>query len=328
MSVTNFPNGISSFGIPQIGNGIPAVPGKVIFVNYSDGNDGVALKSNSIKRAYKTLAKAYDMATTNKDDVIALVGAGSHVLTEMLTVAKNRVHFVGLDGASRNYGQGAKISLGITGVATNLGTVLNTGTRNSFTNIKFINEDTVAQGLYTFLDAGEYMFMDRCEIYKPTFLTTTGASELVANGDSAIYRKCFIGSDATAITGAIIRPNVTVTAAIAAAGKSCVDNTFEDCIFMRSSGHVNNKFIHGASVTDVVRMLLFDRCMFISAKNSLALPAVCMSFGGTLTSGQAICRDCTSVGNTAISAATGVYVTGFQPNSATTTTTCGLAVTF
>lgn len=322
MGLTNFPGGVSSFGIPQMGAGIPTTFGDIFFVDYSNGSDGVSVKSNSIKRPFKTIAKAYDLATTNKNDVIALAAYGTHVLTEMLTVAKNRVHFIGLDCAGRMYGQGARVSLGITGVATNLGTILNTGVRNSFRNIKFSNDDTVAQGLYTFLDGGEYMFMENCEIYKSTFLTTTGASEMVMNGDSAQVLNCTIGSLADGITGAIIRANVRLTNGIAGAGKVARDVMFKNCNFWRKAGHVNNRFAYGANAADVERMLLFDNCLFFSQKLSLAAPAQCVEFAAEQTAGYCLIRNCDSIGNTKLSTTTGVYITGAVPTYATS----GIAV--
>jgi len=320
--MTNFPNGVSSFGIPMVGCGIPATSGTVIFVDADNGSDGVSLKSNSIKRGFKTIAKAYDLATTNKNDVIALSANASHVLTEMLTVAKNRVHFVGLDGAGRMYGQGAKIALGITGVATNLGTILNTGVRNSFQNIKFTNADTVAQGLYTFLDGGEYMFMANCEIYKSTLLTTTLASELVMNGDSAQVVNTTIGSLADAQTTQTIRANIRMTKGLAGTGLVARDVVFKNCNFWKKAGHVDNRFVYGANATDVERMLLFDNCLFFSQKLSVAAPAQCVAFAAEQTAGYCLIRNCDSVGNTKLSTTTGVYITGAVPTYATS----GIAV--
>jgi hypothetical protein len=43
MALTNYSNGLSSFGIPVIGGGIPAQTGRYIFVDAVtgvDGNDG------------------------------------------------------------------------------------------------------------------------------------------------------------------------------------------------------------------------------------------------------------------------------------------------
>ncbi len=73
MGLTNFPNGISSFGIPVAGNGVPTTEGNVYFVDYGNGSDGVSNKSNSLNRPFKTIDKALDLVTTNKNDVICLL---------------------------------------------------------------------------------------------------------------------------------------------------------------------------------------------------------------------------------------------------------------
>lgn len=320
MTLTNFPNGISSFGVPVMGGGgIPATPGNIIFVDYTNGDDGRSVKSNSAQRAFKTIAKAYDLATTNKDDVIALVGSASHVVTEMLTVAKNRVHFVGVDGTSgRLYGQNAKISMGVTTAATDLGAVLNTGVRNSFANIKFTSANTKAESIYTFLDGGEYLSMINCEIYKETDLDQTGAAELVMNGDSAQIISCTIGSTANAIAGAITRANVLVTAGLAGVGKVSRDVTFKDCLFLKKAGHVDNRFVYGANATDVERMFLIKNSVFFNTKLATALPAQCVAFGAEQSQGFCLIDNCTSINNTKLSTTTGVYVAGPVPTYATT----------
>jgi hypothetical protein len=323
MSLTNFPNGISSFGVPVMGGGgIPAVPGNFIFVDYTNGDDGVSLKANSSRRPFKTIAQAYDKATTNKDDVIVLQGSSSHVLTEMLTVAKNRVHFVGMDGTSRMYGQNAKISMGVTAAATDLGALLNTGIRNSFHNIKFNSANTVPESLYTVLEGGEYAVYSNCEFYKETDLDQTGAAELVMNGDSAQVINCTIGSNANAIAGAIVRANVLMTKAVAGVGKVSRDVLFKSCLFWKKAGHVNNRFVYGANATDVERMLLIDDCVFFTTKLSTALPAQCVAFAAEQTDGFALIRNCTSINNTKLSTTTGVYIDGAVPTYATS----GIAV--
>lgn len=317
MSMTNFPNGITSMGIPTIGGGgVPATAGDIYFVNYGTGDDGVSQKSNSIKRPFKTIAKAYGLVTTNKDDIIALVGNTQHDLTAMLDVSKNRVHFIGLDGTGRMYGQNAKVSLGVTAVATDLGTIQNTGIRNSFQNIKFLNSNTVSQGLYCFVEAGEYTVIDGCEIYKESLLSTTGAAELVMNGDSAQVRNSLIGSNVNQISGTIIRPNVLVTKAIVA-GKVARDVLFDNCIFWKKAGHVNNRFVYGANATDVERMFLIQNSVFFNTKLATAVPDQCVAFAAEQTQGFALIRNCTSINNTKLSTTTGVYIDGAVPTYAT-----------
>jgi hypothetical protein len=323
MGLTNFPRGVSSFGIPCVGGGgIPATSGQVVFVDSDNGSDGRSLKSNSIKRAFKTIAKAYASVVSNANDVIALVGSATHTLTEMLTVAKNRVHFIGLDCAGRMYGQGAKVSLGITTAVTDLATILNLGGRNSFQNLKIINSNTLAQALYSFIDGGEYMFMNGCEIYKESMLNITGAAELVMNGDSAQVYRTTIGSLANLLVGNVIRPNVLMTKGIAGAGLVARDVAFKDCQFWKKASHVNNRFFYGANATDVERMLLIENGLFFSQKLSGAVPAQCVEFAAEQTSGYVLLRNCESIGNTKLSTTTGVYIAGTVPGYATS----GIAV--
>lgn len=324
MGITNFPNGLSSFGIPVMGGGgIPATPGNVIFVDYGNGDDGRSLKSNTAQRAFKTIAKAYDLATTNKDDVIVLVGSSSHALTEMLTVAKNRVHFVGIDGSyGRFYGQNAKISLGVTTAATDIGTILNTGVRNSFHNIKFTNANTVAQGIYCVVEGGEYAVYDRCEIYKETDLNETTASEMVMNGDSCQVINCTIGSSANLLVGDIIRANVRITKGIAGAGKVARDVIFENCRFLKKAAGTASAYFYAANATDVERMFHIKNSLFYNSKLASGDPAQCVVAASAQTEGDILIDNCTSINNTKLSTSTGVAIAGPVPTYATT----GIAV--
>ena len=103
MSLTNFPNGISSFGVPVIGGASMPFTGKHFFVDYvngSDGNNGL-----SVRKAFKTIQKAHDSATAGKNDVIYLIGNGatngSTRIDEQLVWDKNAVHLVGVCAPTR-----------------------------------------------------------------------------------------------------------------------------------------------------------------------------------------------------------------------------------
>jgi hypothetical protein len=301
------------------GGQVPATSGNYLFVDYTQGDDGVSVKSNSVSRPFKTVAQAYSKATTNKDDVIVLMGNATHVLTEMLSVAKNRVHFVGMDGSpGRSYGQNAKLSLGVTTSASDIGAVLNTGVRNSFKNLKVISNNTKDESLYTFVEGGEYTVLDGCEIYKSTDLDVTGAAELVMNGDSAQVRNCYIGSTVDVASGAITRATVLLTKGLAGAGKVSRDVLFDNCWFQKKAGHVNNRYFYGANATDVERMLHIRNSTFFNTKLATALPAQCVAFAAEQTEGFCLIDNCTSINNTKLSTTTGVYIAGPAPAYATT----------
>jgi len=306
---TNYPEGVTSLGSLVTGNGIPATKGNVYFVDYGSGSNGNSGKS--MDQAYKTLAFAYTKVTSNNYDVICLIGNSTHILTEMFTIAKNRLTIIGLDGSpGRRYGQGAKISLGITGVATNIGTIKNTGIRNVFQNLNFQNSDTVAEGLYTVVEGGEFAQYNSCNFYKSSHLNVAGAAELACNGDSAEFNNCYIGSTANAIVGAIIRPCVTFTLALAGAGKVSRDVSFRNCFFARLCGNAANNFIYGLDAACIERFLLFENCVFFNPLLGTT-PDETIEFAANLTTGSVLVKDCQAINVTGIaSTGQGVYVTG------------------
>lgn len=254
------------------------------------------------------------LLTTNRNDVVVLAGNSTFTLSASLAVTKSRVHFVGMDyllGIKRRYGQSSKVSLTATTGATNIATVINTGVRNTFRGIKFLNASTVTQGIYCFADGGEYTFLEFCEIYKSTDLDQTGAAELVANGDSSHYKDCYIGSTVDAISGSIIRPCVTFSRGLAATGAVARDVTFENCIFARKCGDTANRFVYGAEANAVERLCLFENCKFWNAVLATATPAQNVGFGATLTDGSVLLNNCVAMkGATAMSTTTGVFVNG------------------
>lgn len=278
--------------------------------------------NGGVVRVFTDVASAYAATTSDQNDVIILDGNSTFTLTEMLTVAKNRVHFYGLDyftGSNRPYGCSTKISLAVSTGASNIATMLNTGIRNSFHNIKFVNGNTVTEGIYSVVEGGEYAFYENCEIYKSTDLDVTGAAELVCNGDSSVFKNCTIGSLADARSGAVIRANVLFTAGIAGSGKVARDVTFEDCRFWIQCTNTAQRFVYGANATDIERAAVFTRCKFINNKAGGAIPAQNVAFGASLTVGAVLLENCTSLlADTAMSTTTGVYVDGSVPAAATT----------
>ena len=148
---------------------------------------------NGAVRFFTSLSDAYDATTTNNNDVILLDGDTTHTVSEMLTVAKNRIHFIGMDSGGRLTAQGAKIQIGVTGTATDLAPVLVTGTRNTFRNIKFINASTTNTTLHGFIDNGEGTLIENCSFVKIAGLDDAGWSNFWMAGDSLTMRNCTMG---------------------------------------------------------------------------------------------------------------------------------------
>jgi hypothetical protein len=321
MSNYSFGSGLPTWnGVPMVG-GFPMGLTDCFFVDYGNGSDGVSKKANSVNKPWKTLAYAYTQVTTNKNQGIALMGNSTHTLTGMLTVAKNRVHIFGYDPGGRSYGQNAKVSLGVTTAATDTATIRNTGVRNSFTNIKIMNSNTLATNLHAFEDGGEYTVVSECEIYKSSLLTTDLTAEMLCNGDSSHYIGCTFG-DLVNERGASgkERPCVkldreTIT------GKVARDVTFTNCTFLHKAAHVDACFVYGKNATDVERRMLFINPVFWNCVLATADVADCVNFAAAQTSGDVLLVNPASVNCTAVAGASlNIYVQN-QPDG----TTSGIA---
>lgn len=288
--------------------------GNTYFVDYRNGAD----TNNGLSRsnARKTLGSILDnKVTSNNWDLVVVDPDSTVVESDMITLSKNRVNVVG-DTTGRAYGAGAKIQVGVTTAATDIATFENTGVRNGFVGLKFINSNTVAEGLYSFVDAGEFTHMRSCEIYKDTDLDVTGAAELVCNADSPTYEDLFIGSTVNAISGAIIRPTVLMTNAIVS-GKQARDVQFLNCKFARNCGNAANRFIYGAKNAGydaIQRIMYMDHPVFINLGSST--PAQAIEFDTALSQGAVLVDNPVSYGAaTAISTTTGVFVQGYTPDA-------------
>ena len=101
MALANFPNGITSFGIPVIGGwGYPlrvpgivsGVLGKVYFVDRDTGNDGS--DGLSPDKAFATIQRAINLAVSGRGDQILVQNSQSDY-AENLVIDKNDISIIG-----------------------------------------------------------------------------------------------------------------------------------------------------------------------------------------------------------------------------------------
>lgn len=95
--LSNFPNGLSSFGVPVMGTGaIPTTTGQYIFVSSlvgSNGNDGLSATSPKA-----TIVGAQSQANASKGDVVVCLPGHAETLTAAaaITISKAGLYIVGL----------------------------------------------------------------------------------------------------------------------------------------------------------------------------------------------------------------------------------------
>lgn len=324
MGLTNFPHGITSFGVPIMGGMAPATFGDYYFVDYRNGSDSDN-NGRTKGEALKTLSRAYELCTSNNNDVVLVDGDSEIVETSMIDLTKNRIHTVGLNGFPplAGYGAGARVTLGTTGVATDIATLKNTGVRNTFTGIKFSNTSATATNLYTVAEGGEYTRYNFCEIYKSGLLTTDLTAPLLMNGDSSQFYGTTIG-DLVNTRGAsgVECPCVMLTRE-QITGKVCRDGWFENCRLLTKAAHIDVCFFYGPNATDVERSLMIKNSVFWNSSLAVADPAHAVNFAAAQTQGDVLVDNCSRINVTYFG---GVDLKIFQTGAVSTDATSGLAV--
>ena len=311
MALTNFPNGITSFGVPVLGNigGIP-FSGNYYFVdpvNGADGNEG------SADYPLATLYAAINRAVSGNNDVIVLMSNGAASGTARLSLAlaqtinssatsgtlnwnKNATHLIGMTAPTR-IGQRARIAppTGVYTAATfGSDTFINvTGAGCFFANIDiFVGFSTGSASMIGVIEAGGRNAYQNVNIQGLGDAASAGGSAartLKITSQENTFTDCVLGLDTVARSAA----NATVEFASGTARNSFIGCTFP---FQTSAATPLGIIASGASSID--RFQLFQQCTFINnvqststTMNGLAtLPA---SAGGLL-----LIKDSTMVGIT------------------------------
>ena len=103
MGLTNFPNGIASFGVPMTG-GVPFGPtSKTFFVSGAEGSDGN--DGRTPRKALASVSKAHSLMRAGKNDVCFVMGngqtSGTARETATITWSKDACHLVGVAAPGR-----------------------------------------------------------------------------------------------------------------------------------------------------------------------------------------------------------------------------------
>lgn len=238
-------NQLSRYG--AIAKALPFTPGKIFFVvksteaYYPDFQAMFPPDEDGEVRVFTDVATAYAATVSNRNDVIVLDGNGTHSVTALLAVAKNRVHFVGMDwllGDRRITQQSSKIEL--SGAVAIAAVMKVTGVRNSFRGIKFIQSSTHASALNVVQFAGEGSCYENCSFVFGVVdnLDLTTATEALFGEDAGTFRECSFGTDVllTSAARAVMTLDAITGASSADGAKS---NRFRDCEWFVMSSDAN-----------------------------------------------------------------------------------------
>lgn len=271
MSFTNYPHGITSFGIPILGmgNGPLPVPGNVYFVHPAQDatlgvDKGVVAASDSnpgtLEKPLASLSQAHSGMTANQNDTAILIGNSSASATNVVsessavTWSKNLCHIIGT--AMNRVSHRCSIRQANSDIA-NFITVSADGC--VFANFHVFSDDDTNEAEIAWTETGQRNAHYNLHI---AGMANTGASNprdaagsrnIKLTGDGERYFKdCVIGVD-TADRGAA---NASLECA-----SQAVRDIFEDCRFIMRADAATPLFVTiGASGLD--RFIEFKDCAF------------------------------------------------------------------
>lgn len=221
-------------------------------------------------RFYRTLEAAYAAATSNANDVILLSAHSSHSLTAGINWTKNRIHVIGMDGGDRLVQQGAKVQSSASDTTAYVIKV--TGVRNSFRNIKFIQNSTEATALTVVQDGGEGTLYKNCSFVFGVVnnLGGTTAHEFLAGNDSSTFENCVFGSDTLLTSAARSVFHIDQVTS----GQEFKSNILRKCIFLISSSSSTATFVRLDAVGDILFTNIFEDCTFVASVDSAGGAAI------------------------------------------------------
>lgn len=267
---TDFPNGITSFGVPVFGTpGLVGMSGaKVYFVDPtsgigSDGYEGTA------DRPMLTLEAAYDKLVSGRGDTIVLKGgpdsSGSTSMTVRLaaafTWAKHNCRLIGLSSPTR-VGQRSRIT-GPAAGGTFSPVFTVSGSGNEFLNFAVFDDYTVDPVAVKV--TGQRNYFGNVNMQGMGAATgaddAAGASLWIAAGAENTFEKCTIGLDT--IPRSTTNGEILLTAA-------ATRNVFHDCDIVSYSDNAGHLFVKAANSGDLDRYTLFNDCRFHNAPTGIA----------------------------------------------------------
>lgn len=260
MSVTNFPNGISSFGIPVVGGAIPPFTGTHYFVKPYSGSDGNSGKSPS--KAFKTLTKALSAATADKNDVVFLIAESNTAastfdfLAAALDWNKDGVHLIGI-GAGPFIGSRAGIRNSTTVLTIeDLFTV--SADNCLIANISIFQGDcaSTATAPRAMVVSGMRNMIANCQIsgIGHDNMDASGARSLAVTGAENTFKNCYIGLNT-------VKRDTATTEVYLTTGAR---NVFEDCMI---DSYTTLSTFKAVTVGASDRFVLFKNCIFNAVQN-------------------------------------------------------------
>ena len=340
MALTNFPDGITSFGVPVIG-GIGGIPltGTWYFVDPAAGSD--AYDGSSPETPFATIYAGYNAATAGNNDVSVLIGNGSTsgtarmstalaqsvvstATTGTITWAKNATHLIGVT-APTGVANRARFAppTGTYTAATfgNSGNMFNvTASGCIFANFSVFNGFSTGNAAQiAWIDAGGRNYYS--DVQFGGFGDTQSAQGAnaralkVTSGENT-FVNCTVGLDT--VTRTVANSNLELANAAAR-------NKFVNCDFPIMTSSATTLAVLGSAAGAIDRWTKFQNCMFYNAVDSASTTISAVASLNAAAGGSLVFNSSTAVGATKWGDA-GALANSYVDNAPPTAATSGLAV--
>ena len=309
MSFTNFPNGITSLGVPIFGGGIAPTFGNVFYLvtAKTDADPYYNLMKNLLPDAniFSTLSSAYTNMTSSQGDTL-IVMPGDHVQTESLTWAKHDTRITGWGSPNQIYQPGT-LTTGAVRISTATSAVseiLNvTGHYVQLQNFGTYNSYSGATNYGDVRIVGRNAYLHRMSLRGgngATQLATDGAGvPLIVDtttsgaGNGLLVENSTIGSSGNGVRSKgpgcleFLGPGVS-----AGFGTHFVNCTFSARVEIATANNVGMVSLTGQAAAD--RELLFDNCFFYNFVQGLGTGPTYVIRDAVTTTHQIIIKNCTA----------------------------------
>lgn len=283
MPYTDFPDGVTSFGVPLPNGGLPLFNGNIYFVDYANGSDG---NTGEAQNPFKTIARAYSKMVDGNNDVCVIVGDGSTTATQRisstLTWAKDACHLIGMT-APVPIAARARISHASTAPTTAFTPmVLVTAQGCVFANLSiFEGFAQTGTAVVTWEDQGSRNLYSRVQFggmgnltANTSFHQAGSASLLLTGGGEHYFDTCAIGLDTA--------PRDAANASLRLRSQSA-RNWFNNCEFPMYATATSPFFVDTNAANSLNRWLKFRDCDFYNVQGITSSASLVAGFSVSAT---------------------------------------------
>lgn len=268
MTWTNFPNGITSFGVPVFGT-LPAIRGQYFFVDPAGGSNGATGKS--IKAAVADIEEAYSLCTDAVGDGIVLISRGNSgstttsYLSASIDWTKSSITVVGMCAPTR-FSNRSRIST----AETNLPYLIDVqGHNNIFVNISLFNSGSDPLAVGCLKVTGQRNYFGGVHAVGGAGKTPADndrSLELGLGGDENHFEACTFGTDTFDGGNKILAPIYLN------GGGYGARNYFHRCMTLSvaASGTAQAAIRIGGAGAGIIRNIIFEKCLFQVFKDGIS----------------------------------------------------------